>query len=536
MKNMFKLLIFVALFATSVSGSAQDVVKGRVTDSETGKPLQDVEIRYVGSKHEVSTGEDGTFQIAKTGTTFTLLFNHPDYDQKRVNTRDHEGILEVDLVSNIRYNQYGQKVGRQLLTSESRGGFITWESEDKNYRVWMDNRIYLDGAHYFDNYDKDLTPDENQALGQLNVPGQALKLRRMRFALKALVGYNWYGEIDFDFAGNEVDIKDAYIRRFLGKKGEPWGHVRIGQFRMPMGMQQTTTSRYLKLIERASVYKFNPNRRLGIGYGSWNKNYMFSMGLFTEEVTNMLKAEYFKGFDDAYGNAWQGVEPMRGVSARAAWYPINEDRKLVSVSGGFVYNTPGYDEKARNRIKIDPKDETKVSEMEFLQLKVDGAETYLANNLEFATSNGPWRMTGEYYWTKINRQNMANINLGGWYLQSAWIITGESHPWNYREAEFTQVRANDRSRGAIEVVARYSYMNLNDFSADIRGGEKGQFTVGLNYYASRNVKFMLNYSYVDHDRYANGGGDFVDYIDDTLPVGKSGFDYGFLAWRCEIDF
>jgi len=56
--------------------------------------------------------------------------------------------------------------------------------------------------------------------------------------------------------------------------------------------------------------------------------------------------------------------------------------------------------------------------------------------------------------------------------------------------------------------------------------------LGLNYYASRNVKFMLNYSYVDHDRYSNGAGDYADYI---LESG-TGFDYSMLIWRCEIDF
>ena len=47
---------------------------------------------------------------------------------------------------------------------------------------------------------------------------------------------------------------------------------------------------------------------------------------------------------------------------------------------------------------------------------------------------------------------------------------------------------------------------------------------------------MLNYSYVNHDRYSNGAGDYAKYIDIYAPAGEGGFDYGFIAWRCEIDF
>ncbi|MEN8248632.1 MAG: porin [Bacteroidota bacterium] len=536
MKNMYKLLIL--LVAASISGTslAQEIVKGRVTDSETGAPIKGVDVRFIGSKTEVNTDEDGYFSIEKIGTTNTLVFSHPDYDEHRFNTRDITGDLEIMMTTNVRYNQYGQKVSRQVLSAESREGFIVFESEDRNYKLWLDNRVYLDGATYFDNYDDSKTPEENLAEGRLDVPSQLLKARRMRIAFKARVGDNWYGEVDLDFDGMLVDIKDLYVRRFFGAPGSPWGQLRIGQFRMPQGMQQTTTSRYLKLMERASIKEFNPNRRLGIGWANWSPKYMFGLGLHTEETRNVL--DYEIGDDNYYKGELQGAKPMLGVSTRGAYFPINETGKLVSIGLGYSRRTPGLYKHPDSRIKYDPKDETYVSEMEFTVAKVGGVKTATNMNVDAAVSYGPWRMTGEYHINTLAMKSSATpVNFSGFYVQSAFLLTGETHAWNHREGEFTQVRAN-RESGAWEVAARYSYINLNDFDAGVRGGQKGQYTVGLNYYASRNVKFMLNYSYVDHDQYSNGAGDYSDWVIESAPgePANPGFDYGFLAWRVEIDF
>ncbi|RLD23366.1 MAG: hypothetical protein DRI71_05475, partial [Bacteroidetes bacterium] len=354
---MYKLLVFMALIIISGSAFAQEIVKGTVLDSETGQPIEGVDVRFVGSQEEVTTGADGAFSIERTGTTYTLIFSHPDYDQQRINSRGVEGDLIALLITNVRLDQYGQKVRRQVLSSESREGFITFQSADRNFKFWFDNRIYLDGAYYFDNYDKSKTPDENLAEGRLDVPSQFLKLRRMRFAIKARVGDNWYGEIDFDFDGMEVDIKDAYVRRFFGTPGNPWGQLRIGQFRMPQGMQQTTTSRYLKLMERASLKEFNPNRRLGIGWASWNMKYMFALGLHTEEIRNVTD---FNGGDpdpNYYKGELQGATPMLGLSTRVAYFFVNDPGKLLSLSAGYSRRTPGLYKYPDSRIKYDPKDE-----------------------------------------------------------------------------------------------------------------------------------------------------------------------------------
>lgn len=50
-------------------------------------------------------------------------------------------------------------------------------------------------------------------------------------------------------------------------------------------------------------------------------------------------------------------------------------------------------------------------------------------------------------------------------------------------------------RGAWELVARYSTLDLVD--AGFQGGEQDVVTIGLNYYYSANIRFMVNYLAVD---------------------------------------
>lgn len=97
----------------------------------------------------------------------------------------------------------------------------------------------------------------------------------------------------------------------------------------------------------------------------------------------------------------------------------------------------------------------------------------------------------------------------------------------------------------MELLFRYDYLNLN--SRNIRGGAGENFTLGLNYYINKSVKFEVNYQYTNNDRYANGKGKlFVGHDSTGAPTkdpakviekgGKAGVDYSMLGFRMEIDF
>ena len=228
-KQIILVLLLVIGWSTINQLQAQEHnVTGTITSSVDGKPVSDVKIRVKGEKEIAgATDENGYFSV-KVGanTSGELVFVHPDFDQIELYVNGRSTV-NVVLESNVRYNAYGQKVTRKGLIAENRNGILTFETPDQNYRMWFDLRINFDGAHYFD----------KNALNEL---GDGVKIRRMRFAMKTLLYKHWTGEVDLDFAGGQLDVKDA----FLGYKSDPHKiYFKAGYFKEPISMETTTTSR-----------------------------------------------------------------------------------------------------------------------------------------------------------------------------------------------------------------------------------------------------------------------------------------------------
>jgi phosphate-selective porin OprO and OprP len=72
-------------------------------------------------------------------------------------------------------------------------------------------------------------------------------------------------------------------------------------------------------------------------------------------------------------------------------------------------------------------------------------------------------------------------------------VTGERR--GYGNGIFRGLTPGGPDRGAWELAARYSTLDLED--AGFQGGRQDNVTLGVNYYANANVRFMLNYILVD---------------------------------------
>jgi phosphate-selective porin OprO and OprP len=117
-------------------------------------------------------------------------------------------------------------------------------------------------------------------------------------------------------------------------------------------------------------------------------------------------------------------------------------------------------------------------------------------------------------------------SFSGWYVQGSWILTGESKSYVKATGAFTIPKPahpfslTEGGWGAWEIAARYSDLDLNDhansadnvvtawsgssktytFTNAARGGEQKIVTFGLNWYPNANVRFVLDYMWIDIDR------------------------------------
>jgi phosphate-selective porin OprO/OprP len=140
------------------------------------------------------------------------------------------------------------------------------------------------------------------------------------------------------------------------------------------------------------------------------------------------------------------------------------------------------------------------------------------------------QVSAEAFRVDVDRIGGFNPRFDGWYVQGAWTITGESHPWTSASGGFKGVKPSknfspaDGTWGAWEIAARYSVLDLDDHAGTagaatplggIRGGEQKIATVGLNWYPNPVYRFQAQYERVNIDRLSATGlqvGEDVDIV------------------------
>lgn len=448
-----------------------------------------------------------------------LLLLTSIFCSKLVSAQEEEDTLRVDA--------YGQKVSSVPLSAESRNGILTFESKDKNFKTWFDLRVNFDGAYYFDK-------------NSMNALGSGFTIRRLRFAMKTVIYKHWTGEVDLDFAGGQLDVKDA----FIGYKSELHKYYfKAGYFKEPLSMEKTTTSRYQTFIEEPYMTEFAPGRRLGISFTKWNTHYLLIGGVHFTDVENLEVTTYSETY-----NKDNGTDGGYSLTGRGVFRPINKDHKLIHLGVSGSYRTPKTSWEYPNTYRISTRDMTNINRKKFLDTDdIPNVNSLTVFGGELVASHKNFKFQSEYMYKGINRkEGFTNYQASAMFASVAYLVFGGNYQYNDEEGEFTHISKGDKT-GNLELALRYDYINLNDNDANIMGGSANGYTAGINYYFNPNVKLMVDYSYINHDRYANGKGKLYVGTDAdgeltkdpkqvTEPTGKGGDDYGFIQARFEIDF
>ena len=430
----------------------------------------------------------------------------------------------------VRINQYGQEVIATPLETESQDGFIKWFSADGNYKMWMDNRVQLDG-YYFPS-------------ASLNPIGNGFSIRRMRFAIKAEFWKNWYGEIDLDFESSGTEIKDAYLKYTPDSK--KW-NIKAGHFKEGYGMETTTTSRYLTFMERSFASKLDPSRHLGFQANFFGEKTLFIGGVHFNTVGDAEEVQITKDHNKDFG-----MDEGYSLTGRAVWTPINKEDRLLHLGVAGTYRTPKthWEDGA---YRLSTRSHSAVNRKKYLDTDdIADVENVTGYTFELAGKYNRLMFQGEYKIHSVNMLAGNTYSFKGYYAQAAYLLFGGHHNYNKNEGEFTRITPGSK-KGDLELAFRYDFIDLNDFTkvagnlTGITGGSADGYTVGLNYYINPNVKFMTNYTYHNHDRFANGKGKlYVGHDatgaltkDPTLvfePNGEGGDDFGQFSVRFEVNF
>lgn len=378
---------------------------------------------------------------------------------------------------------------RTPLGVEARSGKLVFESQDGNFLWWIDSRIQIDAAMYFENKN----PLSNGTI-----------MRRATLALKSVLWKNWQAEIDLDFGEAVLDARDMWIRYNIPGANTS---LQIGNFKEPFGLERLNSSRLLTFLERsAPTNAFALGRRMGLAGRYWTDYGQLTLGVFGHELgTKVDKGVLDEGFS---------------TNARLTLAPVNRPGRTLHIGGAASYKTPDVTpDLAPNTIEINARTETYAFDPKPLHTNdIKDVNYYTRFGGELGAVYGPLYVQGEVFGTQVKRwYGKPTATFMGGYGTISYMLTGESRVYYVDEGEFGPVDEPASCWGAFEIAARYSHINLNDSGAGIMGGKSNQVMLGLNWYPNLNFRVMLNYSAVKLDDYANSkgrmaGGDSFSFV------------------------
>lgn len=297
--------------------------------------------------------------------------------------------------------------------------------------------------------------------------GRGTELRRGRLHLKGLFK-KWEGKIQVELNDQteKAQFKDAYV------KYRGWNDVSfiLGKAKEPFSLEVSESSKYLATIERAMVSEaFGPSRSYGLGLFTQRGNATVAGGIYVEGQNEDNKETY----------AWTG---------RATYAPIITNDAIIhlGLSGSFR-DMDGSDYQIKQRAEVHKANK-------IVESGTTVADNLLLLGLEAAAVFGPFSLRSEYMMADVEAQadsgdNSANYD--GYYVEASYFLTGDSR--KYKGGRFRKLKS-PKVNGAWQLLTRFSHLDVHDNN---EGVEADNITLGINYYASQNIRISANYLLTD---------------------------------------
>ena len=404
------------------------------------------------------------------------------------------------------------KTKGESITLSTTGGGVSLKSDNGN-SFRLGGRILLD----YDFFDDVFTDNgESQSEGEF---------RRTRLTASGSVRQDWKYKftINIDDQDETADINTAYIE-YGGF--EPFS-LRVGKFKEPFSLERLGSSRWISTIERNILLDF-----LGGNLGSGQPDLGgVQIAGFHKEMNNFNWA--FGIFDD--GSEDEDGRDNYAITGRVAMSPHFGDRHFLHLGAAYSVRDVEGRVRYRSRLGVHTADGGRPV---FADAWVDDVDQL---GLELAYVNGPLSLQSEYIDVEADGDvappdtsaddgacvddngdlaSCADIDFDGYYLQASYLLTGESRSYRTRGAYFDKVSPAS-SLGAWELVARYEDADVDD---DVEGRtvDAEKWILGVNWYANKNVRFMLNY--IDAE------------VDEALARGDDDDDGDALSFRAQYAF
>lgn len=346
------------------------------------------------------------------------------------------------------------------------------ESGNGEYRLQIGALVQADGRL--------AAEDDNEAIND------TFALRRLRPYLRGRILRRFEFYVNPDFAGGTLVLQDAYIDTIFS----PAFRIRAGKGKHPFGLERLHSASNLLFMDRALPTALAPNRDLGIQV----------LGDVGGGVFSYL-AGVMNGVADG-GSSDLDANDGKDVSARVILRPFT--RNVASPLRGLGGAVSGNTGRQTGAAAL-PSYRTQTFQQPFFWYATgavaSGRRVRYSPQLFFF--RGPFGGWAEYVRTEVpvTRNGVSDdIAARAWQVAASWVLTGEAA---------TDAGPGVRPRaildpstghwGAFQLAARVHELKVDQAAIDLGFAAAGSsrkaqaWTVGLNWYLTGNLKYVLTF-------------------------------------------
>ncbi len=276
----------------------------------------------------------------------------------------------------------------------------------------------------------------------------------------------------------KIKLDDAYLTYAMAENFT----VSAGQVLPGFSLESTASGKWIPFFERSiATHALGTNLGLGVNVSKWSKDYTFIVAAMQPKQDTEAK-DYNGASVTNRDDRWQ-------TSARMVYRPIYEGTKILQLgASGYFYDDHSSSPRFKTFAEATDRNHTDLIDTGYTNMT---ASNHKAIDVEIAGQNGPLYGEVEYERVFVTRPAGASkLHFHGYHVLASYVLTGEAKAFKEYNGTFGQVKPFC-PKGAWEIAARYSMLNLND--KNIHGGRGNNTSLALNYYVNNNVRISGEY-------------------------------------------
>lgn len=393
---------------------------------------------------------------------------------------------------------------------ETRGHRFGMVGVNGRNSIFLTGRVHIDAGAYFDYRPGAAAKAAHPALTD------DINLRRARIGVVGRFDGDWDYALIYDFGGSTDSLSSlasgvetahvTYNGFYAHHQAFPVA-IDFGIGNVPWTLDQSISSNDIMFVERSSALAIatsfgGGDFRSALGVRSNNDRYF--LGAYLTGPTSGALHSYSDKTCPALYTVDECNGPQMAFLVRGSYRVLKSAQGSLQIGLDYANEFRPRDSHNQAIISLSDRPELRIDPTKFIGTGAMNASDGQVIGAELA---GTWRnafLQGEYFHYMVDRIGAPNVAFNGGYVQASYAIGGRRHYHASTGAYTGVIPEHDlswsgTSWGAIELAARYSVVDLNDtgVASPISGGEQQTYTVGLNYYPSENMRFMLDLEHVD---------------------------------------